>query len=229
MDPARPSQGDSAQSPITVVDLIRHGSPVGGRKYRGQIDDPLSEPGWAQMRAAVEPYFVHGAPWTRVVSSTLSRCQAFAEELAARLGVGAELDDRLREVRFGAWEGRRGAEIDAEAPGTLQAFYADPINARPADAEPLMDFYDRAGSAFDDIVDRLAGEHVMVVTHAGVIRAISARVLGVPLSHMYRLQVANASITRIRIDGVRPPTLMFHGRDVAPNPATEPVGEQSPG
>ncbi|MGB0722388.1 MAG: histidine phosphatase family protein [Gammaproteobacteria bacterium] len=204
--------------PMTVVDLIRHGSPVGGRKYRGQIDDPLSELGWAQMRGAVEPYFVAAAPWTRVVSSTLSRCQAFGAELAERLGVGLELDDRLREVRFGAWEGRRGAEIDADAPGTLECFYADPVNARPADAEPLQAFFDRAGAAYDDIVARHVGEHVMVVTHAGVIRAISARVLGVPLSHMYRLQVANASITRIRIDGIRPPTLMFHGRDVAPDP-----------
>ena len=33
----------------TVIDLIRHGEPVGGRRYRGHIDDPLSERGWQQM------------------------------------------------------------------------------------------------------------------------------------------------------------------------------------
>ena len=37
----------------TTIDLIRHGEPVGGRKYRGQIDDPLSDKGWTQMRQAV--------------------------------------------------------------------------------------------------------------------------------------------------------------------------------
>jgi len=30
----------------TTIDLLRHGEPVGGKRYRGQIDDPLSEKGW---------------------------------------------------------------------------------------------------------------------------------------------------------------------------------------
>ena len=38
---------------ITTIDLIRHGEPVGGKKFRGSTDDPLSELGWQQMTAAV--------------------------------------------------------------------------------------------------------------------------------------------------------------------------------
>ena len=41
---------------LTTIDLIRHGEPVGGRKYRGQTDDPLSEKGWEQMWKAVGDY-----------------------------------------------------------------------------------------------------------------------------------------------------------------------------
>ncbi|MEW6253578.1 MAG: histidine phosphatase family protein, partial [Planctomycetota bacterium] len=63
----------------TLIDLMRHGEPVGGRRYRGQVDDPLSEKGWAQMRAAVG----EAAPWHHVVSSPLLRCREFAETLAA--------------------------------------------------------------------------------------------------------------------------------------------------
>ena len=34
----------------TIIDLIRHGEPEGGRAFRGHsIDDPLSEKGWQQM------------------------------------------------------------------------------------------------------------------------------------------------------------------------------------
>ena len=62
----------------TIIDLMRHGEPVGGRKYRGQMDDPLSEKGWAQMRAKL----TDRAPWQRVISSPLSRCRAFAEALS---------------------------------------------------------------------------------------------------------------------------------------------------
>ena len=107
-----------------TLDLMRHGEPVGGRKYRGQIDDPLSEKGWAQMQAAVGD----AAPWTRIVSSPLLRCRAFAEALAGRHELPLILDDRLREVGFGIWEGKSAAEIELEAPGTLARFKADPAN-----------------------------------------------------------------------------------------------------
>lgn len=39
---------------ITRFDLIRHGEPEGGRKFRGSTDHPLSQDGWAQMRYAVQ-------------------------------------------------------------------------------------------------------------------------------------------------------------------------------
>ena len=38
---------------FTTVDLLRHGEPEGGKKFRGAVDDPLSPQGWAQMRTAV--------------------------------------------------------------------------------------------------------------------------------------------------------------------------------
>src|SRR5512139_4165729 len=118
---------------------MRHGEPVGGRRYRGQIDDPLSEKGWAQMHAAVG----ESAPWTRIVSSPLLRCRAFAETLASTRGLPLTLDERLKEVGFGAWEGKTAAEIEEDAPGTLARFKADPVNMRPAGAEPLADFHAR--------------------------------------------------------------------------------------
>ncbi len=61
-----------------LIDLIRHGEPQGGMRYRGQLDDPLSELGWQQMRNAT----ANVQPWEHIVSSTLSRCADFAKELA---------------------------------------------------------------------------------------------------------------------------------------------------
>jgi iron complex transport system substrate-binding protein len=58
---------------ITTLDLMRHGEPVGGRKYRGQLDDPLSKKGWAQMRRAVGEH----CPWQAGVPSNKHRTGLF--------------------------------------------------------------------------------------------------------------------------------------------------------
>ncbi len=195
-----------------LVDMMRHGEPVGGRKYRGQINDPLSEKGWAQMDAAVG----NAMPWTRIVSSPLIRCRAFAEHLATLHGLPLSFDDRLMEVGFGCWEGKSAAEIEHDAPGSLVRFKADPIHARPAGAEAMIDFYARVSAAFERMLAYPAGEHILLVGHAGVIRMALAWALQIPLLHAYRIEVANASMTRLRFVSGQA-SLVFHGGCVTPS------------
>lgn len=189
---------------------MRHGEPVGGRRYRGQIDDPLSEKGWAQMHDAVG----EAAPWSRIVSSPLLRCRAFAETMANRYGLPLVLDERLMEVGFGVWEGKSAAEIDQDAPGALARFKADPVNARPQGAESLTDFHARVAAGLDDLLVQHAAQHVLLVGHAGVMRMALAWALHIPLGHAYRIEVTPASITRLRIDDGRI-SLIFHGSSLA--------------
>jgi len=183
-------------SGTTLVDILRHGEPVGGRRYRGQTDDPLSEQGWAEMRAAT----AGPRPWTCLVSSPLTRCRAFAEELAGQTGLTPHYDARLKEVGFGSWEGRTAAEIKAEQPGAVFDFKRDPVGCRPAGAEPLDAFYARVAAAWDDLVAAHAGGHVLVIAHAGVIRMVLCRVLGMPPAHAYRVQVGSAGLARFRVE-----------------------------
>lgn len=194
----------------TIVDLIRHGEPVGGKKYRGQSDDPLSEKGWRQMREAVGNH----RPWHAIISSPLTRCRAFAEELAQRHQLPLHTDARLKEIAFGEWEGRTAAEIDAANPGVIQRFFLDPLGNRPAGAEAVTDFLARVAAAWDDLLRDYADLHVLVVCHAGVIRMSMAHLLGMAPQHAYRIQVGNAALTRFSIDhheGQYLPRLLFHG------------------
>ena len=177
----------------TLIDLIRHGEPVGGSRYRGQIDDPLSDTGWNQMRAVVG----HHHPWDIIVSSPLSRCLAFAEELSERHGIALEVEPRLQELGFGSWQGKTKEEISQYDPGMLQRFYRDPMNNRPEDAEGLADFRARIASAWNEILNRHAGKHILMICHAGVIRMVLSIVLDIPLANLFRIKVASAGITRI--------------------------------
>ncbi len=188
----------TAADPSTIIDLLRHGLPEGGSRYRGnRIDDPLSDTGWAQMRAAVGD----AAPWDRLVTSPLQRCHAFAVELGERHGLPLRVDDRLQEVGFGAWEGRTRDQVRASDPAGYRAFYADPVNNRPAGAEPLPAFFARVAGALDTVLHEQAGRHVLLVAHAGVIRAALAHALAMDPVTAYRIEVGNASLTRLRHQG----------------------------
>ena len=192
----------------TTFDFLRHGEPVGGKKYRGQIDDPLSEKGWAQMRAATAA----DQPWSAVVSSPLSRCLAFANEVSENAGLPLQIDPRLAEVGFGDWEGKTAEQINRQDPDAIFNFKRDPVRFRPEGAEPLADFFGRVVAAYEEMAQRYAGQHVLVVAHAGVIRMAICHALGLPPSQAYSINVGSAGMARIRLEaksGQRFDTLMF--------------------
>lgn len=179
----------------TLIDLLRHGEPVGGSRYRGQIDDPLSDKGWHEMWQTVGKHW----PWNAIVTSPLARCQAFAEELAGRASVPLQIEPRLKEIGFGIWQGKTREEITRYDPGVLQRFYRDPMHNRPDGAEGLAEFRNRVVAALADIQVQYSGQHVLVVVHAGVIRMALAHILDIPLANLFRIKVASASLTRIEL------------------------------
>ena len=181
----------------TLIDLLRHGEPEGGVKFRGHSDDPLSADGWAQMRAAT----ASAGGWEVVVASPLRRCAEFAAELAARLGVPLETETRLREIGFGAWEGLTAEQVAARDPEALERFWRDPAQHTPPGGEPLAGFEARVAAGWHDVMQRHAGKRILLVCHGGVIRLIIARVLAMPRSHLFRLNVPFASASRVRVGG----------------------------
>ncbi|HKJ71938.1 MAG TPA: histidine phosphatase family protein [Gammaproteobacteria bacterium] len=175
-----------------TVDLLRHGEPEGGRKYRGQTDDPLTARGWSQMWTAVG----EARPWDRIVTSPLLRCGEFADTLGAAMGLAVERDERLVEVGYGAWAGKSPEQLKAEDPEGFAAFRADPWRSRPADAEPMERFTERVLTAYSEHLAG-GGEHLLFVAHAGVIRTVMAHTLGMPLENLYRLHLPYAGRVRL--------------------------------
>lgn len=179
----------------TIIDLIRHGEPVGGRAYRGyNIDDPLSEKGWQQMWDAVGEH----CPWDIIISSPLSRCLSFARALAEDNQLEVEVIDQFKEVGFGSWEGQTPEQLKAERLEEYIAFYQNPVNLRPPGAEDLDQFIQRVTGALSDTAKKFQGQHILVVAHAGVIRAAIAHALHAPPIGMYKIKVSNAGISRLR-------------------------------
>ena len=193
----------------TYIDVIRHGEPVGGRRYRGySVDDPLTEKGWAQMRSAVP----ETPQWQHIVSSPLKRCLEFSQELANDLQISFSIEDNMKEIGFGDWEGKTPEDILAEDSEALNHFYKDPVHHRPKGAEPLNSFSQRVWAAYQSILEQHQGEHVLVVAHAGVARAITANILKMSLDDVYsRLKIEYGAIIHSAVDEGLPPKLVIQG------------------
>lgn len=170
------------------IQLLRHGD-TGQRSYRGQLDDPLSELGWSQLRNAVE-----GGAWDAIVSSSLQRCAAFARELSLSRGLPLRLDARLAEYHFGAWQGMPIERIAEEQGDALARFWADPVNHPPPGAETFEAFRDRLCAALDEIAAEAAGQRVLVITHGGAIRLLRCRVERRSYGDMAGIDVPHASL-----------------------------------
>ena len=183
--------------PDTIIDLIRHGEPEGGRAYRGHsIDDPLTEKGWQQMWDAIGD----AAPWDHIITSPLERCQAFAEALMDLYNIPCDTEKDFKEVGFGCWEGRTPDEIKTDNLKEYEDFYRDPVKLRPKGAEPLNKFIKRVTTVFDKTVKKHQGKHILIVAHAGVNRAIIAHALHAAPVGLYHIKVNNAGISRIKND-----------------------------
>src|SRR5918995_703333 len=98
----------------TEIVLVRHGETEWSRdgRHTGNTDVPLTERGKEQAQALGTA--LEGRSFTRVLTSPLSR----AAETARLAGFAdAEPRDEVREWDYGAYEGRKTAEIREERPG----------------------------------------------------------------------------------------------------------------
>jgi len=160
------------------------------------------------MRAAVP----ETPRWHHIVSSPLKRCLEFSQELANDLQITYNVEESLKEIGFGDWEGKTPEEILAQDSEALNHFYQDPVNHRPKGAEPLDTFSQRVWHAYQTIIENHRNKHVLIVAHAGVARAITANILKMSLDDVYsRLRIEYGAIVHSSIDEGSPPRLLIQG------------------
>ncbi|WP_089301794.1 histidine phosphatase family protein [Haloechinothrix alba] len=160
--------------------LWRHGETeynAAGR-MQGQIDTELTPVGWDQARFVV-PRLARFAP-ELVVSSDLRRANDTATVFTEAIGVGLQVDKRLRETHLGQWQGLTSAEVDEGWPGERQRWRAD-ASWSPPGGESRVDVSERAYEVVAELQDSTYAA-VMLVAHGGLIVALTARLLGLPLA-----------------------------------------------
>jgi broad specificity phosphatase PhoE len=157
---------------VTRLLLIRHGATEWNEagRLQGRADPGLSPRGRAEVRSWRLPEAWKGARW---LSSPLCRARDTAALLtAAAVGI----DQRLIEMDWGAFEGRRLADLRAEDPAGMAANEARGLDFRPPCGESPREVAERVR----DLAAALAQEpgRVVAITHKGVVRAALALATG---------------------------------------------------
>lgn len=192
---------------MTVI-LLRHGRStsntahtLAGRSEGVDLDDKGREQ--AQSVAAR----IGSLPIRAIVRSPLLRCERTVEPLAAALGLTPVVDERISEVDYGAWTGRKIGELVSEPLWTV--VQQQPSAAVFPDGEGLAQVQARAVAAVREHDRRLAEEHNgdvlwLACTHGDVIKAVVADALGTHLDSFQRITADPASMSVIRYTAVRP-------------------------
>lgn len=167
-----------------ILHLIRHPKPAiePGICY-GRLDIPAEDP--AAVARGLLGELPAGLPlW----SSPLRRCRMLAEQLSSQ----PSFDERLLEMDFGSWEGRRWDDIPR---AELDAWAADVAGYAPPGGESPRQLQRRAL----DFVAGLAVPEAVIVTHAGVIRTLLAHWQGLPPEQWPQLVFAYGSRTTVEV------------------------------
>jgi alpha-ribazole phosphatase len=131
-----------------------------------------------------------------VISSDLARAVATADALCPgrpRL----PHDAALRELHFGAWEMRSFAEVEAESPAHIRAFWDAPGDVCPPGGESWNDLSARIAAATDRLLAAHPGRDIIVVAHFGAILAALQRAGGLTAQQVFAHRIDNLSVTRL--------------------------------
>ena len=222
---------------MTVI-LLRHGRStsntagvLAGRSEGVDLDDKGRE----QAAGLIDR--IGELPIRAVVCSPMLRCRRTVEPLAAALFLEPLIDERLAEVDYGEWTGRKIGELANEP--LWRVVQAHPSAAHFPGGEGLAQVQARAVSAVREHDRRLAEQHGgdalwLACTHGDVIKAVIADAYGIHLDGFQRVTADPASLSVVRYTPLRPFVLHVNHTGArlsaalraAPPPKSEPPADK---
>ena len=154
--------------------FIRHATTAWtGRRWCGSTDLPLDDAGRAAAAALAERLASRVVAPAIVLSSPLLRTRQTAAPLCLALGVEASVDERLREIGFGAIEGTVWDDIEGAFPEVAAQVMQGTMVLDWPDGEQRAETLARASDVWSRL-DQVEAETTIVVSHGAIIRAILA-------------------------------------------------------
>lgn len=165
-----------------------------GRGFAGrQPDVSLNAKG--QQEAAELVRRLAGVPLHAIYCSPQPRTQQTAAPLARERGLDIRIEAAFDEVDLGEWQGRTFDEVRGQP--AWAHWLAQRASAQPPGGERFAQVPRRAMAGLRRLVDAHPDQHVLVVSHGDVIKAMVADVLGLSLDNLERFDIAPCSVSVI--------------------------------
>lgn len=157
----------------TQIGLLRHAPTAWNdvKRLQGQYDVPLQPKSFEVINSWIPS--IKKYPWTRILTSDLSRAHLTALALNKWLHVPVELDSRLREQDWGIWTGDSISHLREIDPEEVERQEAAGWKFTPPNGESRADVLARTLEALQEATSRWKGENILVVTHQGNITSVA--------------------------------------------------------
>ncbi len=181
--------------------FLRHGETAYSQQslYCGASDPELTPEGTEMAQAFSEAYrFVS---WAAVYASPMKRTLATARPLCELLGLAVQEREGLREIGYGAWEGRSPGHVRRLHGEDHARWLAEPAWNPPTGGETAVQVANRAMPVVNEIAGKYPGGNVLVVSHKATIRIMLCSLLGIDLGrYRDRIDALAASVSIVKFD-----------------------------
>src|SRR5687768_18021177 len=127
--------------------------------------------------------------WEAIYTSPMARARQTAEALARLTGTAPIIEDGLKEIAYGEWEGLTVEDVKARWPNAY-AYWADDVASRGTPGgETAFHVAARAMRAVEAIRTRHESGNVLIVSHKATLRIITCALLGLDV-RLFRERIA---------------------------------------
>lgn len=155
--------------------------------------------------------FYQAVDWQAVYVSPMRRTIATATPICEAIGLSMTVREGLRELNFGAWEGKTPDTVQATFGDDYIRWLTEPAWNPPTAGETAVQVASRANLVMAEIEEKYTTGNVLVVSHKSTIRIILCSLLGIDLGrYRDRIHQPVATVSVIQFD-THGPMLIKHG------------------